>query len=62
MGTAKFWGKEIKYNKRNNHWIYLNNCMVNFNTGENNTPAEEEDTASVEELLQTTKQALIATT
>jgi hypothetical protein len=62
MGTAKFWGKEIKYEKRTNHWVYLNNCLVNFDTSEWNTPAEEEDTACVEELLETTEQTLIAAT
>jgi hypothetical protein len=62
MGTAEFWGKEIKYDKRTNHWVYLNNCPVNFNTSKWNTPAEEEDTAHVEELLETTKQTLIAAT
>jgi hypothetical protein len=55
MGTAKFREKEIKYNKRNNRWVYLNNREVNFNTSEQNTPAKEEDTARVEELLETTE-------
>jgi hypothetical protein len=54
-GTAKFRGKEIKYNKKNFHWTYLNNRPVNFHTSERNTPAEEEDTVQVEELLETTK-------
>jgi hypothetical protein len=54
-GTAEFQGKEIKYDKRTNHWVYLNNCPVNFNTSERNTLAEEEDTACVKELLETTK-------
>jgi hypothetical protein len=61
-GTAEFWGKEVKYDKRSNCWIYLNNCPVNFNTSERNTPAEEEDTARVEELLETTKRTIIAAT
>jgi hypothetical protein len=46
IGTTKFQGKEIKYNKRNHHWVYLNNRPVNFHTSsECNTPAEEEVTA-----------------
>jgi hypothetical protein len=36
--------------------------MVNFNTSEHNTLAEEEDTASVKELLETTEQTIIAAT
>jgi hypothetical protein len=55
-GTAKFWGKEIKYDKKNHCWTYLNNRPVNFHTpSERNTPAEEEDTVQVKELLETTE-------
>jgi hypothetical protein len=61
-GTAKFWEKEIKYDKRSNRWVYLNNHTVNFNTSKCNTLAEEEDTACVEELLETTERTLVATT
>jgi hypothetical protein len=61
-GTTEFRGKKIKYDKDNHHWIYLNNRTVNFNTSEHNTPAEEEDTAHVKELLETTEQTLIAAT
>ena len=61
-GTAEFQGKKIKYDKDNHCWIYLNNCMVNFHTSEHNTLAEEEDTAHVEELLETTEQTLVAAT
>jgi hypothetical protein len=44
-GTAKFRGKEIKYDRKNHRWTYLNNRPVNFYTpSEHNTPAEEEDT------------------
>ena len=25
IGTAEFQGKEIKYDKKGNHWVYLNN-------------------------------------
>jgi hypothetical protein len=60
--TAEFRGKEIKYNKKNYHWTYLNNCPVNFHTSERNTPAEEEDTVQVEELLETTKQTIVVAT
>jgi hypothetical protein len=62
-GTAKFQGKEIKYDKRNNCWVYLNNHSVNFHTpSEHNTPAEEEDTVQVEELLETTERTIVAAT
>jgi len=62
-GTAKFQGKEIIYDKKNNHWVYLNNHPVNFHTpSECNTPAEEEDTIQVKELLETTKRTIIAAT
>jgi hypothetical protein len=62
-GTAKFRGKEIKYDKRNHCWTYLNNCPVNFHTpSECNTPAEEEDTVQVEELLETTEWTIVAAT
>ena len=45
IGTAKFREKEIKYDKRNNRWAYLNNCPVNFHTpSECNTSVEKEDT------------------
>jgi hypothetical protein len=55
-GTAEFRGKEIKYDKRNHHWLYLNNRPVNFHTPSKcNTPAEEEDTEQVKELLETTE-------
>ena len=44
-GTAEFRGKEIKYDRKNHRWTYLNNRPVNFYTpSERNTPAEEEDT------------------
>ena len=44
-GTAKFQGKEIKYNNKNHYWVYFNNRPVNFHTpSECNTQAEEEDT------------------
>jgi hypothetical protein len=62
-GTAEFQGKEIKYDKRNHCWTYLNNCPVNFHTpSEHNTPAEEEDTIRVEELLEMTERTIIAAT
>jgi hypothetical protein len=55
-GAAEFWGKEIKYDKRNHRWTYLNNCTVNFHTPSKcNTPAEEEDTVQVKELLEMTE-------
>jgi hypothetical protein len=55
-GIAEFQGKEIKYDRRNNHWVYLNNCPVNFHTlSERNTLAEEEDTIQVKELLEMTE-------
>jgi hypothetical protein len=62
-GTAEFQGKEIKYNKKNHCWTYLNNHPVNFHTSsERNMPAEEEDTIQVEELLETTKRTIVAAT
>jgi hypothetical protein len=62
-GTAEFWGKEIKYDRKNHHWTYLNNRPVNFNTpSERNTLAEEEDTVQVEELLETTERTIVAAT
>ena len=61
-GTAEFRGKEIKYDKGNHYWVYRNNRKVNFHTSERNTPAEEEDTASVEQLLETTKRTIVAAT
>jgi len=61
-GTAKFRGKEIKYDRKNYCWTYLNNHPVNFHTSERNTPAEEDDTVQVEELLETTERTIIAAT
>jgi hypothetical protein len=61
-GTAEFRGKEIKYDKKSNCWVYLNNRPVNFNTSERNTPAEEEDTVQVEELLELTERTIVAAT
>jgi hypothetical protein len=62
-GTAKFQGKEVKYDRKNHRWTYLNNRPVNFHTpSECNTPAEEEDTIQVEELLETTKWTIVAAT
>jgi hypothetical protein len=62
-GTADFQGKEIKYDKRNNHWVYLNNRPVNFHTPSKcNTLAEEEDTIQVKELLEMTEWTIIAAT
>jgi len=61
-GTAEFQGKEIKYDKRNHCWTYLNNRPVNFHTpSECSTLAEEEDTIQVKELLETTEHTIIAT-
>jgi hypothetical protein len=62
MGTAEFQGKEIKYDKRTNCWIYFNNRPANFNTSEHNTLAEEEDTTHVKELLETTERMLVVAT
>jgi hypothetical protein len=62
-GTAEFRGKEIKYDKKNHRWTYLNNRPVNFHTpSKRNTPAEEEDTIRVEELLETTERTIVAAT
>jgi len=62
-GIAEFQGKEIKYDKKNNCWVYLNNRTANFHTpSERNTLAEEEDTVQVKELLETTEHTIIATT
>ena len=61
-GTAEFRGKEIKYDKKNCRWTYLNNRPVNFHTSEQNTPAEEEDTVQVKELLETTERTIVAAT
>jgi hypothetical protein len=61
-GTAEFWGKEIKYDKKNYRWTYLNNRPVNFHTSERNMPAEEENTVQVEELLETTERTIVAAT
>jgi hypothetical protein len=61
-GTAEFRGKEIKYDKKNYRWTYLNNRPVNFHTSERNTLAEEEDTVQVEELLETTERTIVAAT
>ena len=54
-GTAEFRGKEIKYDKRNNCWVYLNNCPVNFQTPSECNTLAEEDTIQVKELLETTE-------
>ena len=61
-GTAEFRRKEIKYDKKNHRWTYLNNRPVNFHTSERNTLAEEEDTVQVEELLEMTKRTIVAAT
>jgi hypothetical protein len=62
-GTTEFHRKEIKYNKQNHRWMYLNNRPVDFHTpSERNTPAEEEDTEQVEELLETTERTIVAAT
>jgi hypothetical protein len=61
--TAEFRGEEIKYDKRINCWVYLNNRPVNFHTpSECNTLAEEEDTVQVKELLETTEWTIVAAT
>ena len=60
--TAEFQGKEIKYNKKNNHWVYLNNCPVNFHTSSERNMLAEEDTIQVEELLEMTKRTIITAT
>jgi hypothetical protein len=61
-GTAEFRGKEIKYDKKNYRWTYLNNRPVNFHTSEHNTPAEEDDTVQVKELLETTERTIVVAT
>jgi hypothetical protein len=62
-GTAEFQGKEVKYDRKNHRWTYLNNCPVNFHTpSERNTPAEEEDTVQVEELLEMTERTIVTAT
>jgi hypothetical protein len=60
-GTAEFQEKEIKYDKRNHHWLYLNNCPVNFHTPSKHDTLKE-DTEQVEELLETTERTIIAAT
>jgi hypothetical protein len=62
-GTTEFQEKEIKYDKRNHRWLYLNNRPVNLYTpSERDTPAEEEDTEQVKELLETTERTIVAAT
>jgi len=62
IGTAEFRGKEIKYNKRNHRWTYLNNRPVNFHTPSEHNTLAEEDTVQVEELLETTEHTIVAAT
>jgi hypothetical protein len=63
-GTAEFQGKEVKYDRKNHRWTYLNNRPVNFHTpSERNTPVEEEeDTVQVKELLEMTERTIVAAT
>jgi hypothetical protein len=61
-GTTEFQEKEIKYDKRNNHWVYLNNHPVNFHTPSKHNTLAEEDTIQVKELLETTEWTIITAT
>src|SRR5882672_1470488 len=57
-GTGTYQGKAIKWDKGRYCWLYLNNRTVHFNDSATSSvsspgsPAEEEDTAKVEALLQ----------
>ena len=64
-GTGKFEGKKIKWNTPHRLWEYLNHRTVHFNhLTASTTPGEleDDDTATVESLLQSTKQTLTAVT
>src|SRR5260221_2927949 len=60
-GTGTYQGKEIKWDKNHIQWSYLNNRMVHFNNSSTSSvsspesPAEDDDTARVEEILQRTE-------
>src|SRR5882672_3481974 len=57
-GTGTYQGKAIKWDKSRYCWLYLNHHTVHFNDSATSSvssprsPAEEEDTAKVEALLQ----------
>ena len=56
-GTGTYQGKEIKWDKNHIQWSYLNNQTVHFNNSSTSSvsspesPAEDDDTAQVEEIL-----------
>src|SRR5260221_5271703 len=62
-GTGTYQGKAIQWDRNRYQWSYLNNRMVHFNNLETSSashsspesPAEEDDTARVEEILQRTE-------
>src|SRR6266581_2357206 len=58
QGTGQYQGKEVKYNPEKNLWLYLNNRTVHFHgTSTSETPAdsEDDDTARVQEILESTE-------
>ena len=58
-GTGSFQDKAVRWNPEKHIWVYLNNRTVHFNdTSASQTPAEDDDTAKVEELLEQTRTRL----
>src|SRR5712691_7750491 len=61
QGTGTYQRKEIKWDKNRVQWSYLNNRTVHFNNSLTSSisspesPAEDDDTARVEEILQRTE-------
>jgi len=57
-GTGQYQGKEVRYNLQKHLWVYLNNRTVHFHgTSTSETPAssEDDDTAQVQEILESTE-------
>lgn len=67
-GTALFDGKQLKWNKKGQHWTYNNNFSVDFDKETHSSadytpePEEDNDTAKVAELLQRTEHTVTAAT
>ena len=61
-GTATFQGKKIRWDQQWTRWIYLNNRTVHFNDSTVSRTPEEDNTLRVEELLQQTRETIVAAT
>ena len=62
QGTAQYQGKDIQWNQKDQLWKYRNNRKVHFNNTTATVSPDDDDTATVEDLLRQTETTVTAVT